>query len=241
MTSSLKKDTNSASSSFSASSPTASSNSFFKSFLTQKNLLKKLSTNSLNSLLNTKNKEEAIEVFCQQQINHINQLNDRLREINQSTENNENNNRNDQNISSTNGNIEFKKGTENIFNSFTLNRTLLTSLNNNLIVKDNEMNYNNAIPHSNTLSKSILKDDIKNISVLETIDDDHSNNYSNYDIYENKLIIDVPIEINPVIEKIRSLRQKKEIQQIISKISNFCDDKLKKVIIIYIIYIIYFY
>ena len=201
-----------------SNSPYIISNSKHKNF-TQKNILK----------------EEAIEHFRQQQINRINKLNNRLKAFSQNNKRNED--KNDQKINFTNTNIEFKKNYRNNLNPNTLDRSLsLQYVNNRSMIQENNMNFDNIYSTDATV------DEANNISVLEAVNDDHNNYYLNFDDYKNKLIIDIPIEINPVIEKIRSLRKKKEIQQIISKISNFCDNKLKKVIIVNYIYIyIYFF
>ncbi|ORX43597.1 ras GEF [Piromyces finnis] len=77
-----------------------------------------------------------------------------------------------------------------------------------------------------TTTSSNQKNEYKNTSLLDAVDNDNLNNFDNY---ENKLIIDIPIEINPVIEKIRRLNKKSEVNLMISKVSEFCDEKLKKI------------
>ena len=94
------------------------------------------------------------------------------------------------------------------------------------------------VPENNTvedkeISSSFPLTKSKNTSVLESIDDNHYNYDIDFDKFENKLIIDIPIEINPVIEKIRNLRKNKEIQLMITKISGYCEEKLQRVNIEY--------
>ncbi|OUM67338.1 hypothetical protein PIROE2DRAFT_5195, partial [Piromyces sp. E2] len=141
----------------------------------------------------------------------------------------------DTNASSTK--YGYKKNYRNSYNPLTLSR----SSSNNLMSENEEEinNYNLNTPKMSTLSRAITidektptyshqKSEYRNTSLLEAVDDDHFNNMLTFNDFENKLIIDIPIEINPVIEKIRGLRKKSEYQQMLSKIADFCDEKLKK-------------
>jgi len=129
---------------------------------------------------------------------------------------------------------EYKKNYRNSTNPLSSNHP-----SNNNILSENEEEANNYYMGTPvTISRGVTVDDksssnqkneYRNTSLLEAVDDDHLNNIISFNDLENKLIIDIPIEINPVIEKIRGLRKKSENQQILSKISDFCDEKLKKV------------
>ncbi|KAL6600732.1 ras GEF [Neocallimastix californiae] len=230
----------------------------------------------------SKEKEELLDQFRQQQINHINQLNANLMKYNNKDDYNRSNSNNNTsnyydesklnfisskednksanslgsslkinspqlnniltpNLLDANSKYEIQKSYRASINPLTLNRNgslkasiysgndmdqeniFLTETSPKLQVPGNDKTIDEKIASSYSLNE------LKNSSVLEAVDDNHYNYDIDFDDLENKLIIDIPIEINPVIEKIRGLRKNREIQLMIDKISEYCEEKLQRI------------